>query len=277
LARNAKDISDGEKEFVKKRHNTTDKALADFFKRANLSDFDVDGFFADYSPVVSLAFSGGGYRAMLSGAGAVKAMDSRTPNSTGPNQIGGLLQGASYFSGLSGGSWLLGSIFVNNFTTIGDLQASSNLWDLTNSVLAPYGSSSIVDTLKYYRDLRREVTSKEDAGFEVTLTDYWGRALSRQFVNATKGGPAVTWSSIALTDQYKNAEFPFPLVVADGRALGETIISSNTTVYEFNPLEFGSFDPSLFAFTPIEYIGSNLTGGAPAKKDVCFRGFDNAG
>lgn len=54
------------------------------------------------------------------------------------------------------------------------------------------------------------------------------------------------------------------------------MISSNTTVYEFNPLEFGSFDPQLHAFTPLEYIGTNVTNGKP-DSDVCIRGFDNAG
>lgn len=100
--------------------------------------------------------------------------------------------------------------------------------------------------------------------------------LSRQFVTGEDGGAAVTWSSIALTDHYKNADIPFPIVVADGRNPGELLISSNTTVYEFNPLEFGSFDPQLHAFTPLEYIGSNVTNGKP-DSDTCIRGFDNAG
>lgn len=119
--------------------------------------------------------------------------------------------------------------------------------------------------------------SKEGAGYDVSLTDYWARALSRQFLNWTDGGPGVTWSSIALTDQYKNAEIPFPIVVADGRYPGDAIISGNTTVYEFNPLEFGSFDPSLYAFAPVRYIGTLMTNGVPDKKSTCVRGLDNAG
>jgi lysophospholipase len=270
LIRNARNISDGEQDFIEKRHEVTDAALKDFLGRANMTNFDVDSFISSYSPKIALAFSGGGYRAMLSGAGAVKAMDSRTPGTTGSGQIGGLLQSATYMAGLSGGSWLLGSVIVNNFTTIGALQESGNLWDLEHNILVP-------ESLTYFSDIIDEVRSKEKAGFEVTLTDYWGRALSRQFLNWTNGGPGVTFSSIALTDGYKNADIPFPIVVADERQPGQKIISQNATIFEFNPLEFGTFDPTVFSFTPLEYLGTNMTQGAPAADDVCIRGFDNAG
>ncbi|KAF8534521.1 lysophospholipase [Trichophaea hybrida] len=227
-----------------------------------MGNFDVDTFINSYSPTVALAFSGGGYRAMLSGAGAVKAMDIRTPNTTGLGQVGGLLQSATYMAGLSGGSWLLGSVILNNFTTISALQSTTRVWDLRHNILAPEGILHIVDTTQYYNDINDEVLSK---------------ALSRQFLNWTDGGPGVTWSSIALTDQYNNAEIPFPIVVADGRYSGEFIISGNTTVYEFNPHEFGSFDPTLYAFTPARYIGTNMTNGVPYQNNTCVRGFDNAG
>ncbi|PUU83851.1 lysophospholipase [Tuber borchii] len=240
-------------------------------------DFDVGAFMSSYSPTIGIAFSGGGYRAMLSGAGEFKAMDSRTPGSTAVGGIGGLVQSAKYIAGLSGGSWLLGSVVINNFTTIDRLQAAGNVWDFANSILAPEGALHIVDTTLYYNDLNQEVNDKEHAGFDVSLTDYWSRALSRQFVNYTNGGPGITFSSIAKSDQYKNAEMPFPIIVADARNPGEVIISSNATVYEFNPLEFGSFDPTLYAFTPIEFIGSNVTNGVPDESGVCTRGFDNAG
>ncbi|PWW80118.1 lysophospholipase [Tuber magnatum] len=240
-------------------------------------DFDVKAFMSSYSPTIGIAFSGGGYRATLSGGGQFKAMDSRTPGSTAVGNIGGLLQSAKYISGLSGGSWLLGSVVINNFTTIDRLQTAGNVWDFENSILSPEGALHIVDTTLYYNDLNREVQDKDNAGFDVSLTDYWSRAISRQFVNYTDGGPGITYSSIAKSDQYKKAEMPFPIIVADGRNPGETIVSSNATVYEYNPLEFGSFDPTLYAFAPIEYIGSNVTNGVPDESGVCVRGFDNVG
>lgn len=277
LIRNANDISDNEKAFVAKRHAVTNKALTDFLNRAAMVDFDVRAFMQSYSPTIGIAFSGGGYRALLNGGGEFAAFDSRTPGSLAAGHVGGLLQSATYVAGLSGGSWLLGSVVINNFTTVQALQRSGDVWDFTNNILAPEGELHIVDTTRYYNDLHDEVTAKEQAGFDVSLTDYWSRALSRQFVNFTNGGPGITYSSIAKTNDFVNGDMPFPIIVADGRNPGELLISSNATVFEFNPFEFGSFDPTLFAFTPMEFLGTNMTGGIPNQKNICVRGFDNVG
>lgn len=96
-------------------------------------------------------------------------------------------------------------------------------------------------------------------------------------INATNGGPSYTWSSIALTDAFQKAEMPMPLVVADGRYPGELLISSNATVYEFNPWEFGTFDPTVFGFAPLEYLGTKFNGGSVPSNESCVRGFDNVG
>ncbi|KAG8418378.1 Lysophospholipase 1 [Metarhizium acridum] len=76
----------------------------------------------------------------MNGAGAISAFDNRTSNSTGKGQLGGLLQATTYLSGLSGGSWLVGSLFVQNFTTVDSIVLStsgflSTLWQFDNSVL----------------------------------------------------------------------------------------------------------------------------------------------
>ena len=68
-----------------------------------------------------------------------------------------------------------------------------------------------------------------------------------------------------------------PFLVADERAPGETIISLNSTNIEFNPFEMGSFDPTLHAFVPIKYLGSNFTGGTLPDNQGCVAGFDNVG
>jgi lysophospholipase len=49
--------------------------------------------------------------------------------------------------------------------------------------------NGILSTVKYFTDLWSGVQSKEDKGFNTTITDYWGRALSYQLINATAGGP----------------------------------------------------------------------------------------
>lgn len=225
--------------------------------------------------------SGGGYRAMLNGAGVLAAFDSRTDNSTNTGHVGGLLQSATYLAGLSGGSWLVGSIYMNNFSTVVDLRDDSTgtIWEFENTVLEgpDKGGIQALDSAQYYGTLRDEVQSKEGAGFEVTITDYWGRGLSFQLINAARGGPGYTWSSIAQTDGFSSGGQPFPIIVADARAPGVTLVSDNTTVYEFNPFEFGTFDPTSFGFIPMQYLGTNFTAGNVPNNDQCTTGFDNSG
>jgi lysophospholipase len=108
-------------------------------------------------PKVAIAFSGGGLRAMLSGAGVFDGLDSRSttakPNlNDGKPTVNGLLDWASYMtgtspssppppltrpaylgtsgymltSGLSGGSWLIGASAQNNYATIDTLR--TKIW-----------------------------------------------------------------------------------------------------------------------------------------------------
>lgn len=65
-------------------------------------------------------------------------------------------------------------------------------------------------------------------------------------------------------------------MVALARNPGEVAIYWNSTVFEINPLEFGSHDPQLFSFTKTRWVGTNLTDGRP-QEDKCVRGLDNAG
>jgi lysophospholipase len=53
----------------------------------------------------------------------------------------------------------------------------------------PGPDSGIISTAKYFKDIYDNVQAKENAGFETTLTDYWGRALSYQLFNVPDGGP----------------------------------------------------------------------------------------
>lgn len=70
---------------------------------------------------------------------------------------------------------------------------------------------------------------------------------------------------------------PMPVLVADGRYPDELLIGGNATIYEFNPYEFGTFDPTVFGFVPVEFLGSKFVDGSLPKNESCVRGFDNAG
>lgn len=70
---------------------------------------------------------------------------------------------------------------------------------------------------------------------------------------------------------------PMPVIVTDGRAPGQILIPENTTVFEFNPWEFGTFNLPLEAFVPSEFLASNFSAGTLPTGQQCVRGFDNAG
>jgi lysophospholipase len=68
------------------------------------------------TPVVAMALSGGGYRAMLSGSGMAFS-----PPGTEEGDVGDILGLSTYVSGLSGGSWAVTSYYANNATSPQDL------------------------------------------------------------------------------------------------------------------------------------------------------------
>ena len=278
--RNGSTLSDQEKEWTVTRRNETVSHIQDFLDRVAIPGFDAEEYLKDAKtdntavPNIGLAFSGGGYRAMLLGAGAFAAFDSRSEGSTDEGQLGGLLQSATYISGLSGGGWLVGSIYANNFITVEESVNSGNIWQFQNSILLGPDNYSILD---YYSDVIDMVGDKSDAGYERSITDYWGRMLSYQLINATDGGPDYTFSSIADDEDFKNGKAPLPFLIAVGRRPEEKVINSNSTVYEFTPWELGSSDNTVHGFAPLRYIGSNFTNGEVKEDGECVRGFDNAG
>ncbi|KAK1955821.1 lysophospholipase [Colletotrichum sublineola] len=285
--RSASALSPNETAWLTRRRSATVEPMRDFLTRAGIPNFDAGAYIDRLSsspsqlPNIAIAISGGGYRALMNGAGFLAAADSRTPNSTSAGGIGGLLQSATYLAGLSGGGWLVGSLFTNNFSSVVDLQRGSQgsaVWKFDRSIFSGPREPglSIVNTAEYWRDIARQVDTK-DQGFEVSITDYWGRALSYQLINATDGGPAYTFSSIAESSDFQAGAQPFPILVADGRAPGERIISLNATVYEFNPFELGTWDNTAFGFAPLRYLASNFSAGRIAANGSCVRGFDQAG
>lgn len=181
--RSAEMLSPSEKSWLEKRRNNTIQAMKDFFGHVKVDNYDAVSYInsvahnATALPNIGIAVSGGGYRALMNGAGAIKAFDSRTENSTAPGHLGGLLQSATYLAGLSGGGWLVGSIYINNFTTIAALQTEQkgSVWEFGNSILEgpDTGGLQILDSATYYKDISDAVSSKADAGYPTSITDYW--------------------------------------------------------------------------------------------------------
>lgn len=157
-------------------------------------------------PKLGIATSGGGHRAAIVGAGILNALDGRNQSSVSAG-TGGLLQAATYLAGLSGGSWLVGSLSEGNFPTIHDLVFGSDTttgWQTQLDLLAP--STNATEVGEYIVTIITELMYKWAEGFPVTIADVWARALSRHFVQGTTAsnlldsslthGAGVTLSSI---------------------------------------------------------------------------------
>lgn len=274
--RTANDISPEEQAWIQGRDKVTTENLISFLEASNLTDFDASSFVNGASdPIrIGVAFLGGGYRAMLSGAGQLAALDNRTTGAS-TRGLGGLLQASTYLVGLSGGNWLVGTIAMNNFTHPEKILDDGKIWDLSHSIVN-FGGANVVKTVKYYTGISDDLDAKSDAGFELSLTDTWGRALLHQFfAELNDTGAALTWSTLQESDVFTQHQMPYPIVVADGRTPDETIVAANSTIFEVNPYELGTWDKSLYQFTQVKYLGTNVTDGKPDGQ--CIGGFDNAG
>ncbi|KAM0456595.1 hypothetical protein ACHAO4_003625 [Trichoderma viride] len=272
-------LSPQEKEWLPRRRNETIAPIRALLDRISIPGFNSDRYLSNVEkdptalPNIGLAVSGGGYRALQNGAGAIAAWDARSTDANSTGKLGGLLQSATYISGLSGGGWLVGSIYTNNFSTVQGI-IDAGAWKFDESILAGPKSVSLTS---YYNEVFDDVDAKDKAGFDRSITDYWGRFLSYQLVDVTSGGPGFTFSSIAEDPDFKNARAPLPFLVADSRPPGETIISNNSTIFDFNPWEMGSSDPTLNGYIPLKYAGSKFNNGVLPKNESCFVGFDNVG
>lgn len=286
LVRKADAVSDDEADWLKVRHESTVPALKDFlqrgFKGFTNDTSIIDKLLAtqDTAPKVAIACSGGGYRAMLSGAGMISAMDNRTDGAN-DHGLGGLLQSSTYLAGLSGGNWLVGTLAYNNWTSvqaiINNMTDDNSIWDISNSIVNP-GGINIFSSISRWDDISDAVEEKKKAGFNTSITDVWGCALSYNFFpSLDEGGVGYTWNTLRDVDVFKNGEMPFPISVAVGRYPGTQVVNLNATVFEFNPFEMGSWDYTLHTFTDVRYAGTNVTNGTPNVTGKCVAGFDNTG
>lgn len=66
----------------------------------------------------------------------------------------------------------------------------------------------------------------------------------------------------------------FYCTFADLAVIHQTAL--NSSVYEINPWELGTWDPTTYGFMPLRFLGSNFRKGRLAS-DICISGFDNVG
>lgn len=188
VVRNTKGaLLDAEVNLLRSRRQSVQRALQSFFNRVTIDDFDAASYVGNPSsnslvPTVGLAFSGGGgYRSFLTSAGAWSAFDNMNPFAMREDGLGGLLQAATYVSGQDSSAWLLASIYMNNFTTVQDLQSrvakDSSLWDFSRTVLQgpppAKGQSESSATDSYLDDIKQKVKARTDSNWNTSLPDVW--------------------------------------------------------------------------------------------------------
>lgn len=275
--REANDLSTAEKNWLSKRHAVTQENLAKFLKyTAKLNESDYSNLLSNNTINVGLAFSGGGYRAMLVGAGQIAALDNRTTGAF-EHGLGGLLESTTYLSGLSGGNWLVGTLAMNNWTSVQDIIKSNEIWDLKNPLFA-LGGIDVIKNTEFWQTWISETKKKNKAGFDISFIDIWAQALSSVFFSEKDNyGAGATWSSIKDTDVFSSGQMPFPISVSQGKFGGKNILLEDSTLFETNPFELGTWDPTGDSFTDLQYIGTNYTDGKPYDTGNCVEGYDNAG
>ncbi|VVT49151.1 uncharacterized protein SAPINGB_P002128 [Magnusiomyces paraingens] len=310
IVRPADDISESERAYIEGRMETAQKALKDFVARQNLKDINVDDFFSlsggpnerpNTAVGVGLAVSGGGYRSLMIGGGVISALDNRDQPGMRRGVLAGLLQGMTHFSALSSGSWLLGSMYLNDFKTIAQLRQSNRIWHFENNMLLPNnGNNFFLSDGLFYSTAGAQMGTKVASGYGVTMTDLYGRLISRMFIdrdgnnnnnnnnnNNGGGSAALTWSDITTMDYFYNHIAPYPIMSAISRVNGSNDdVGPNSTLIEITPHEIGSFDSSLHSFAKLKYLGTNLENNKVKQNNNnnnnngdrrCVGGYDNAG
>lgn len=145
---------------------------------------------------------------------------------------------------------------------------AEDVWNLEQSFIAPESNNT-----EYYDKLFSETAAKQKAGFPVQLTDVYGLALGEHTLPAKwriDASPNITLSALMTeVPGYANHSLPLPIVIAVGLPDPKAPAQKNSTVWEFNPFEFGSWDSS---FTPIEYLGTPVDDGK--LNGTCVKGYD---
>lgn len=241
MVRLADGLSPKEKSYIQQRKVRTSKSLAKWLK-------SVDSKFPECEmPTIALASSGGGYRAMLLGAGVLQSFDGRDSNSS----LRGLYQSLAYHAGLSGGGWLLSSIQGNDHETVSRLK--TDLWDkfLPKNSLWPLNTVAAPE----YPAIKADIQAKAAAGFAPTITDVWGRFLSYQLLKGNDGGVAKSLSSISNSQSWKHFQNPFPIMTAtsvNDITTAQCDPTHETLQYEFSPYEFGSWVSAVVTVIELE-------------------------
>jgi lysophospholipase len=201
-----------EETWIHNRKRVVAGALSTYLSRANLKGFDLDSYIAglnnsqfDAVPGIGIAISGGGFASAVMGSGVIRALDGRE-NISNAAGTGGLLQATSFFSGQSGGSWVVSAYAGTGFPLTDALveyfQPQINRFNATINNTHEAAVQSIF----------LDVVDKAKAGFNVSIADFMGRLVSYEFVPGPRGGLNATMSGIKDLHAFENHQMPLPII-----------------------------------------------------------------
>ncbi|SCZ88947.1 BZ3500_MvSof-1268-A1-R1_Chr1-1g00846 [Microbotryum saponariae] len=231
------------------------------------------------------ACSGGGLRASLYCAGTLSALDNRYGTYIAP-----VLQLSAYMTGLSGGSWAITSLATSNLgpTSIYDIVMGRNGapgWKLDLNLIFPSlwhllpFNINIIPSLSGCAENRSQSLAGRLLGHHFLP----GTTRASFFSSTAPNDNGLLFDAIKSTSKFRAFEMPYPIVVTTSRVkawdqfkvFGDYIPMKNT-IFEISPYSFGSYDPSLSAHIPTEYMGSDAEGGKTRGGRTCVNGFDSA-
>ncbi|CAI6636238.1 CIC_HP2_G0042080.mRNA.1.CDS.1 [Saccharomyces cerevisiae] len=331
--------------YLKKKKIKTKNKLIQFLKSLTEAKFSSKFYkrVLKDPPKIGIAISGGGYRSMLVGTGFISQMNDY-----------GLFEYSDYIAGLSGGSWILMDLVVQNFEVKSLLQewdleedlllgipefdiseeeivtnakkeyndndlkmkkrqggslitSSSNFYEqieeIMNSIeeipedymitkrnLNPLarlkkiffpnntftGTDAKIETFKkvldFYKSLHLKIKPKKMEGFQISFTDYWGKAIVQRLKKNFDDDPNHSFSFSKLVNsskKFKECSVPIPIFVANCK---NGLLSN--VIFEFTPFEFGSWENILRLFVKLPYLGSKIVSG---KAEKCINNFDDLG
>ncbi|XP_072283877.1 cytosolic phospholipase A2 epsilon-like isoform X2 [Pyxicephalus adspersus] len=237
-------ICDEEIIFLSKRK----KIVADTLKKVLKLDRDLQ---EHEVPVIAVAATGGGVRAMTSLLGTLLALKKLN-----------LLDCLTYITGTSGSTWAMSKLYEDANWSQKDL--SETVKDARRKVTKSKLSSFSFDKLAFFK---AELNKREEIGYKTSFTDLWGLVIESMMydnVNEKK-----------LTDERKavcNGQNPLPMYVAmNVKPNGNSTLDYKEWC-EFSPYEVGLLKYG--AFIRSEDFGSEFYMGRKIKalpeSRICF-------
>ncbi|XP_053553891.1 cytosolic phospholipase A2 zeta [Bombina bombina] len=177
------ELSEGERDFLKKRKPIVTKALKEVLELSKAPN-------SDELPVIAVLGSGGGTRAMVSFYGSLSGLQDLK-----------LLDTLTYISGISGSTWCMSTLYEDPYWSENDLHGPISR--ARKSVTSSKAGAFSFERLKH---CTQELMAMEKEGHKVNFTDFWGLVI--EYFLHQQGNPA------KLSDQQvcvSSGQNPYPI------------------------------------------------------------------